>query len=108
MREIVLYDLRIDTAQTHGRADGRYDVIVRIEAGKSRVDGSGKEQPIAFDEPVELAIAADTKVLDSRKHVLRRGRNEIKLIVDAQPSSVTVDPWITRIDRNPVDNVKRF
>ncbi len=25
-----------------------------------------------------------------------------------EPSSVTVDPRITRIDRNPVDNVKRF
>jgi hypothetical protein len=47
-------------------------------------------------------------VLDSRRHTLRRGMNEIRLVVDAQPSSVTVDPWITRIDRNPVDNVKRF
>jgi hypothetical protein len=34
--------------------------------------------------------------------------NELKLVVDAQPSSVTVDPGITRIDRNPVDNGKRF
>jgi hypothetical protein len=34
--------------------------------------------------------------------------NEIRLVLDAQPSSVTVDPGITRIDRNPVDNGKRF
>ena len=108
MREIVLYDLRVDVAQARRRADGRYDVTVRIDAGKRRTDGRGNEQPIAFDEPIEIAVAADTKVLDSRKHTLRRGMNEIKLIVDAQPSSVAVDPWITRIDRNPVDNVKRF
>ncbi len=107
-REIVLYDLRVDTAQASRRADGRYDVIVRIDAGKSRVDGRGNERPIAFDEPIEIAVAAETKVLDSRKHALRRGMNEIALIVDAPPSSVTVDPWITRIDRNPVDNVMRF
>ena len=108
LREIVLYDFRVDTAQARRRADGRYDVMIRIEAGKSRVDGRGNEQPIAVDEPIEIALAEETKVLDSHKHVLRRGMNEIQLILDAQPSSVTVDPWITRIDRNPVDNVKRF
>jgi hypothetical protein len=108
MKEIVLYDLRVDAAEAHRRADGRYDVIVRINAGKSRVDNRGHEQAIALDEPVEIAIAGETKVLDSRKHALRRGMNEIALVVDARPSSVTVDPWITRIDRNPVDNGKRF
>ena len=103
MKEIVLYDLRVTAAQARRRADGRYDVTVRIDAGKIR-----NEQPLAFQEPIEIAIAAHAKVLDSRKYELRRGMNEIKLVVDAQPSSVTVDPWITRIDRNPVDNVKEF
>ena len=107
-KDIVLYDLRVADAQAHRRADGRYDVIVRIDAGKNRADGRGDEQPIAFDEPIEIAITADTKVLDSRKHALRRGTNEIRLTVDEQPSSVTVDPWITRIDRSPMDNVTRF
>ena len=107
-KEVVLYDLRVEAAQAHRRADGRYDVTVRIEAGKSRTDGRGNERPISLDEPIEIAIASDTKVLDSRRHTLRRGRNEIELVVDAQPSSVTVDPWITRIDRNPVNNVKQF
>lgn len=107
-RDIVLYDLRLADARAQRRADGRYDVIVRVDAGKSRADGSGNEQPIAFDEPIEIAVAAETRVLDSRKHALLRGTNEIRLTVDEPPSSVTVDPWITRIDRNPLDNVKRF
>jgi ABC-2 type transport system permease protein len=107
-REIVLYDLRVDAVQAHRRADGRYDVLVRVEAGKSRVDGHGNERAVAFDEPIEIAVAADAKVLDSRKYELRRGTNEIELVVASPPSSVTVDPWITRIDRNPGDNVKRF
>lgn len=86
----------------------RDDVTVRIAAGRSRTDSRGNEQPIALDEPVEVAIASGAKVLDSRKHAIRQGMNEIRLVVDAPPSSVTVDPWITRIDRNPADNVKRF
>lgn len=108
MRDIVLYDLRVDAAQAHRRADGRYDVIVRIGAGKSRADGHGNERPMALDEPIEIAIASDSNLLDSRRHVLRRGMNEIRLTVDSPPSSVTLDPWITRIDRNPQDNAKRF
>ena len=108
MKDIVLYDLGVDAAQAVRRADGRYDVVVRIAAGKSRTDGRGIEQPLALDEPIEIAVSAEDKVLDSRKHVLRSGMNEIRLVVDAQPSSVTVDPWITRIDRNPVDNGKGF
>jgi ABC-type transport system involved in multi-copper enzyme maturation permease subunit len=104
MKEIVLYDLRVATAEAHRRADGRYDVTVRIAAGKSRVDDRGNEQPTALNEPIEIAVAADNKVLDSRKHLLQGGVNEIRLTVDAEPSSVTVDPWITRIVRNPADN----
>ena len=107
-KEIVLYDLRVDAAEAHRRADGRYDVTVRIEAGKSRTDGRGSEQPLAFDEPIEIEVATEEKVLDSHKHRLRRGMNEIQLVIDEQPSSVTVDPWITRIDRNPADNKKAF
>lgn len=107
-REVVLYDLRVEDAQARRRADGRYDVTVRIDAGKSRTDSRGHEQPMPFDESIEIAVASETKVLHSRKHTLRRGMNEIRLTVAAQPSAVTVDPWITRIDRNPLDNVKRF
>lgn len=108
MKEIVLYDLRVDAAEARRRADGRYDVIVRVDAGKCRTDGRGAEQPLVLDEPIEISVDSETKVLDSRRHRLRRGMNEIHLVVDAPPSSVTVDPWITRLDRSPLDNVKRF
>lgn len=108
MKDVVLYDLRVDAAQAHRRADGRYDVTVRISAGKNRIDVQGKEQPLALDEPVEIAVSTDSKLLDSRKYLLRRGMNEIRLVLDAAPSSVALDPGITRIDRSPVDNVKRF
>ncbi|HET9226545.1 MAG TPA: M1 family aminopeptidase, partial [Thermoanaerobaculia bacterium] len=100
MREVVLYDLRVEDARASRRADGRYDVVVRVAAGKDRA--------LPFDESIEIAVEGAEAVLDSRKHALRQGVNEIRLVVDAQPVSVTVDPGITRIDRNPVDNVKGF
>lgn len=107
-REIVLYDLRIESAQASRRDDGRYDVTVRIAAGKVRTDG-GREEPLPLAEEIDVAVTgAGEKVIDSRKHRLRSGMNEIRLVTGALPSSVTIDPEITRIDRNPRDNAKSF
>ncbi len=106
MNDIVLYDLRIDSARAQRRADGRFDVTLRIAAAKVRADGHGNETPLALDEPIEIAIEGAKSILDSRKHDLRSGMNEIHVIVDEAPVSATVDPWITRIDRNPLDNGK--
>ncbi len=108
MKEIDLYDLRVETARASRRADGRYDVEVRIDAGRSRTDARGVETPVALDEPIEIAFASDERVLDSRKHRLRSGTNEVRLVLDAQPDLVTVDPWITRIDRSPSAREMRF
>ncbi len=108
MKEIVLYNLRVETARASRRADGRYDVVVRIDAGKVRTDARGVETPVALDEPIEIAFASDARVLDSRRHRLRSGVNEIRLVLDAQPELVTVDPWITRIDRSPPAREMRF
>lgn len=108
MKEIVLYDLRIEAALARRRPDGRYDVTVQIAAGRVRADGSGNERSIPFGESIEIAIAGDGKVLDSRRHALRQGKNEVRLVVEGPPSSAIVDPGITRIDRNPADNWKHF
>ncbi|HSK81447.1 MAG TPA: M1 family aminopeptidase, partial [Thermoanaerobaculia bacterium] len=56
MREIVLYDLRVETAEARRRADGRYDVTGRLNAGKIRAEGRGNEQPLALEEPIEVEI----------------------------------------------------
>lgn len=106
LKDIVLYDLRIDSASARRRVDGRFDVTVRINAAKLRADGRGNETPLPFDEAIEIAVEGAKSVLDSRKHVLRSGRNELRLIVSEEPRLVTVDPWVTRIDRNPLDNAK--
>jgi ABC-type transport system involved in multi-copper enzyme maturation permease subunit len=102
MRQIVLYDLRLDSIRTQHRPDGRWDVHLRIDAAKHR----GDDTALTLEEPIEIAVEGESGVLDSRKHSLKSGMNEIALIVAARPVGATVDPWITRIDRNPGDNTK--
>jgi aminopeptidase N len=106
MNDIVLDDLRIDSVRAQRRADGRFDVTLRVNAAKVRADGRGNETPLPLDEPIEIAIDGEKGVLYSQKQDLRTGMNEITAVVGAPPVSATVDPWVTRIDRNPLDNAK--
>lgn len=102
LNEIVLYDLRIDSARAQQRADGRWAVTLRVNAAKHR----GDETLLPLDEAIEIAVDRASGTLDSRKYNLHDGTNEIALIVSERPTTATADPWLTRIDRSPRDNTK--
>jgi ABC-2 type transport system permease protein len=97
MKDIVLYDLRIDSARAARRPDGRWDVTLLIDAARHR----GDETALPLREPIDVAVDGI-----SRRVELHDGRNEVVLIVDAVPKVAAVDPRMTRIDRNPRDNEK--
>ncbi len=125
MNDITLYDFRIDDAHATRRADGRWDVTLRVHATKVRSDARGNERPLPMRESIGIAIdvvraahvgdivrgAADgpsTRFARSgpEKRELHDGMNELTFVANAKPQRATVDPWITRIDRNPRDNSK--
>ena len=97
LKEIVLYDFRLDSATAHRRPDGRYDVTLRITATKNHADARGNEHAVPFSESIEIA--------PFDKHLLHEGTQELTLTVDQVPDSVTIDPHVTRVDRNRNDNV---
>ena len=99
MNDITLYDLRIDDARAKRRADGRWDVTLRVNAAKVRADGRGNETPIPMREAIEIGVDDH-----SEKRELLSGMNELSFVVEKRPAMATVDPWITRIDRSPRDN----
>jgi len=101
MNDITLYDFRIDDAHASHRGDGRWDVLLRVNATKVRSDARGNERPLPLRESIGIAIDDQ-----SEKRELHDGMNELAFITNAKPQRATVDPWITRIDRNPRDNSK--
>ncbi|MCE3263712.1 MAG: rane protein [Pseudoduganella sp.] len=103
---IVFYDNRILAASTSRRADGRWDVEVTLRLAKSEADGRGKETARAYDEPVELAVFAGTRQLQSARHTLPSGESRLRLTVAERPSEVALDPRQLLIDRVPGDNRK--
>lgn len=101
MNDVVLYDLKLESAASRKRTDGRYDVTLRVSAAKQRDNG----QSLPFAEEIEIGLfSADDKPLHLAKHPLRAGVQEIAVIVDREPAFAAVDPYVTRIDGNRFDN----
>jgi ABC-2 type transport system permease protein len=101
MNDVVLYDVKLDTATLRARPDGRFDVQLRVTASKSNA------KPI--DEQLELGVfAPDGSRLYLAKHAIRTGTQDVTVVVDKQPLTASVDPYGCRIDVNRLDNTKRI
>jgi hypothetical protein len=104
---IVLYDNRVLAAQASKRADGKWDVTMRVRLAKMQADGKGKETPRAYDEPVDVAVYGPRQeVLYRAKRQLAAGESTVTLTVDQQPAEARVDPDNLLLDRVPGDNRK--
>lgn len=111
---IVLYDNRVLAGSAQRRADGQWEVTVKLHLAKTQADGKGRETPRIYDEPVELAVFAsaagapekEERVLYRAQHRLPGGESTITLLVKEKPQEVGVDPYLMLIDRNASDNRK--
>ncbi|GBR67311.1 ABC transporter permease/M1 family aminopeptidase [Gluconobacter kanchanaburiensis] len=113
--KITLYDLRTLTATSKRRADGRFDVTLKVSAKKLYADGKGRETETPLDEPVDIGLftsmpgeaAFDRKnVLLFQRLPIHTGDNTLHFTVDHAPSFAGIDPYIKMVDRNPDDNIR--
>lgn len=112
--KIVFYDNRVVEASAKKRADGQWDVTMKLHLAKMEADGKGKETPRTYDEPVEIGIFArkpgakekDEKALFLEKRLLTSAEPVVTITVKEQPFDVGVDPYNKLIDRVSSDNRK--
>jgi hypothetical protein len=112
--KIVFYDNRVLEASAKRRADGQWDVTMKLHLAKMEADGKGKETVRAYDEPVEIGVfarargakEADERVLLLDKRVLTGDNPVVTVRVKEQPFEVGVDPYNKMIDRVSRDNRK--
>ena len=105
MNDVVLYDLKLESANARKLPDGRYEVRLRISAAKQREAGP----KLPMRESIDIGLfAQENAPFHVAKHPLRDGVNEVTMIVAKAPSFASVDPYVTRIDRNRFDNGKDF
>lgn len=113
MKEIVLYDLSVESASVRRLDDGRYEVTVRVAGSRVTADGDGNETARELDEAVDVAVfdvhpddaESSESVLSRETVTVRSGVTDVRFVVDRAPAYVVVDPDITRVDKNRLDNV---
>jgi ABC-2 type transport system permease protein len=113
-RTITLWDNSVEEGNVTKRADGKYDVAIRVRTAKMRADSLGNERPIAMFDLIDVGVFGDTdprsslgRPLSVVKHRISAGDTTLHVVVDALPRRVGIDPYNKLIDRNPGDNVMK-
>ena len=108
---ITLFDNRITDATAKKLSDGKYEVTMKVHAGKVYVDGTGKETDAPPNTPIEIGVFAapaqagmDGQPLYLQKRTLPSGDSTITLTVPGKPFDAGIDPYNELIDRVSADN----
>ncbi len=113
--KITLFDNRVTEATAKKRADGKWDVTLKVHTAKVYSDGIGKETPATMDLPVDIGVFArapddkerNQKVLYLQKQTVADGDSSITVTVDEEPYEAGIDPYNKLIDRVSDDNRMR-
>src|SRR4249919_1383579 len=113
--KISFYDDRVVDASAKKRSDGKYEVTLKLHAGKRYADGKGKETAGRLDDWMDVGVfargpsgkEADEKVLYLRRHHISSENPVITVVVDDAPYEAGLDPYNKLIDRVSDDNRKR-
>jgi ABC-2 type transport system permease protein len=111
--DITLFSNRTLEATAAKRADGRYDVTIKVEARKFKADAKGNETEVPVDDWIDIGAFANPgngkqygeTLHRERIHITQR--NSTFTFTTAQlPEKAGIDPFALLIDRIPDDNVK--
>jgi len=113
--KITFYDDRVVDAMAKKRADGRYEVTLKLHAAKIYADGKGKETAGKLDDWMDVGVfargpsgkEADERVLYLQRHHITSEDPTITVVVDQLPYEAGLDPYNKLIDRVSDDNRKR-
>ena len=112
--KIILFDLKLHNAQVESLPDGRFKVVIDVEANKFYADGIGNQSKAVFDIPVDIGLFSTNpasegfnkqQVIMLEKHQIADGRSSIEIVVDDKPNFVGIDPYHKLIDRDTEDNL---
>ncbi|WP_300553769.1 M1 family aminopeptidase [Maricaulis sp.] len=113
---IVLFDLQVTEATASEREDGRWDVVIDVEARKFSADGEGQQTEEEIDYLIDIgvfsrdldgAIEGSDHVLYMDKHQINETTMRFEFTVDEEPEYVGIDPYNKLVDRNSDDNLSR-
>jgi hypothetical protein len=111
--DITLFSNRTLDATAEKRADGKYNVTIKVEAHKYKADAKGNETEVPVDDYIDIGAFAkpakgmqygDTLYRD-RVHMTQKSAT-FTFTTDRLPEKAGIDPFAMLIDRVPADNTK--
>ncbi|GAA0644599.1 ABC transporter permease/M1 family aminopeptidase [Brevundimonas lenta] len=115
--KITLYDVKTTAATATKRADGRWDVVVTVDARKLYADGEGEETVAPLNETFDVGLFSaepgkgrfgENDVILMERRPIRSGVQTLRFITTRKPAFAGVDPYNKWIDRNSDDNLRKL
>ncbi len=114
MKQIIRYELSVDNVQHKRLPNGQYEVLATISAKRFKTLASGKEVAIDIEEPIQIGcfnthpkhIEKTDYIPYLAAHRIQDSLTEVKIVVDSLPKYISIDPFLTRPDRNYANNLK--
>lgn len=112
-QKITLYENKTITATYQKLDNGKYKILLTVDARKLYADSLGNESKAIMNDWVDIGVLGREQVngrwqdspLYIKKHRLKSGSNKFEFFVDQKPAKAGIDPYNLLIDRNPTDNV---
>lgn len=110
---ITFYDNQITTANYDQEGEDQYSVTVSLDLKKLRFDSLGIEQPVSFNEWIELGIysksdANSEELILLKKVNVNEEQTTVKFSVSQKPSKIILDPNLFLMDKDLTNNEKSF
>ncbi len=111
--DITIFSNRTLDATAQKRADGKYDVDIKVETRKYKADAKGNETEVPVNDYIDIGAFAkpahgkkygDT-LYRERVHITQK-ESSFKFVTGSLPDKAGVDPFNLLIDRIPNDNTK--
>jgi len=111
--DITVFSNRTLDATAHSRADGKYDVTIKVETRKYKADAKGNETEVPINDYIDIgAFAKPAKgkkygdtLYREREHITQNS-STFTFVTNSLPEKAGIDPFALLIDRVPNDNTK--
>jgi aminopeptidase N len=111
--DITLFSNRTTNATATKRADGKFDVKIKVDAHKFKADEKGNEREVPVNDWIDIGAFAKPPngekygaTLYRDRRLMHSGPATYTFTVDKAPDTAGIDPFDLLIDRIPDDNTK--
>ncbi|MFP2995285.1 M1 family aminopeptidase [Spongiivirga sp. MCCC 1A20706] len=112
MKRIIRYDLSIISSTHEKLEDGTFDITIKVQAKRYKTLKNGQEREIDINEPIQIGLfnkhpknlAKKDIPIYLNQHLIKENISTVKINVESLPNFISVDPFLTRIDRIYSDN----